>query len=402
MRADGSTRFGSDNRYGYFPSAAFKWRLIEESFVPELFSDLGLRLGYGITGNQEIPHNLYTSRQRFNDNAINNGGDQVDPGGLDNVAFENPGLKWESTSQLNVGLDFAFLNYRLSGSLDYYYKNTNDLLIRIDAAQPAPAPFQWDNLDADVINTGVELGLNFVVVDKSNFQWDVNGNVSYNKNEVRNFKGLINTGDIDGQGLTGAFAQRIADGQPLFAYFLREFGGYDDNGISVYPNGDFQEFVGSSPLPTWNAGLTNTFRYGNFDLSIFFSGQFGFSIYSNTANAFFTAGSLANGRNVTADIVNNGEGNLNAPDVSTRFLEKGDFVRLQNVSLGYNVKLNSDKVSSLRFFVTGQNLALFTGYSGQDPEVNVNKAINDVPSLGIDYTPYPRSRIFTLGANVSF
>ena len=403
LRADGSTRFGSGNQYGYFPSFAFKWRLIQESFVPDVFTDLGLRLGYGVTGNQELPHNLFQERQRYGDWSIDQGAGNINGGNLSTVAFANPNLKWESTTQYNLGLDFGFVNNRVSGTLDFYYKTTNDLLIQITSAQPAVSPFVWDNLDADIINQGVELGLNLVLVDDRDFGWDVLANFAYNDNEVQNFAGLINTGDIDGQGLTGAFAQRIAEGQPLYAYFLRQFGGFDSEGISLYPNGDFQEFNGTSPLPTVTAGLTNTFRYQNFDLNIFFTGQFGHHIYSNTRNAFFTAGSLANGRNVTSDVVGNGEGNLNAPDVSTRFLEKGDFIRLQNLSLGYTFDTGSNSViSDLRLFVTGQNLFVITDYSGQDPEVSVSKPINGVPSIGIDYTAYPRARTFTFGANVKF
>jgi len=405
LRADGSTRFGGDNKYGYFPAVAFKWRLIEESFVPDAFSDLGLRLGYGVTGNQEIPHNLYERRQRYGDWDINNEGN-IGGGGLGDVAFENRGLKWESTTQINVGIDFAFAKGRVSGSLDLYNKNTNDLLIQVVSAQPASQPFVWKNLDADVINQGVELSLNLAAVDSKDFSWNVLANMAYNKNEVKNFNGLINTGQIHGQGLSGAFAERIAEGQPLFAFFVREFGGYDDNGISLYPNGDVQRFTGASPLPKLNAGLTNAFRYKALDLSVFFNGQFGQYVYNNTANAYFTAGALANGRNVTKDVASSNESNLNAPDVSTRFLEKASFVRLQDVSLGYRVNLKNSSVSALRFFVTAQNLAVFTNYSGQDPEVNVNKPIdndvNGVPSAGIDYTAYPRARTFVIGGSISF
>ncbi|MEM6377239.1 MAG: TonB-dependent receptor, partial [Bacteroidota bacterium] len=334
---------------------------------------------------------------------VNNGADNIDGGGLSTVAFANPDLKWESTSQINLGFDFGFFNNRLSGSIDAYYKTTNDLLIQIQSAQPAVTPFFWTNLDADVINQGIELALTGVISDKANFGWDVNFNIAFNDNEVQNFGGLINTGDIDGQGLTGAFAQRIAEGQPLYSYFLREFGGFDDNGITVYPNGDLQEFTGQSPLPTTNLGITNTFRFGDLDFSFFFSGQFGHYIYSNTANALFTAGALASGRNVTRDVVGNGESNLNAPDVSTRFLEKGDFLRLQNVNLGYRVNTSgSDVFSALRFFINAQNLFVIDSYSGQDPEVSTSKPINGVPSIGIDYTAYPRARTITFGVNASF
>lgn len=405
LRADGSTRFGGDNQYGYFPSFAAKWKLIEEDFInKDVFSDLGLRVGYGITGNQSIPHNLYAARTRFNDMNINTDATKIEGGGESNVTFNNPGLKWESTSALNVGLDFGFLKGVLRGSLEYYDKHTKDLLFLVTSAQPATTPFTWKNLNTDIQNRGVELTLTYDVFSSSDFAWDIQGNAAYNKNIVKNLDGVYDTGEINGQGLTGAFAQRLAEGQPLFAYFLREFGGYDAEGNSIYPNGDFQQFLdGKSPLPVVTAGFTNNFRYGNLDASIFFNGVFGNYIYSNTRNAFFTKGSFANGRNVTSDVVDSDEGPLNAPDVSTRFLEKGDFVRLQNLNIGYQVPLRSTKnISSLRLFLSGQNLLTFTKYSGQDPEVSTNKSINGIPSFGIDYTAYPRARTWTIGGNISF
>ena len=277
------------------------------------------------------------------------------------------------------------------------------MLFNTRFAQPAFREGRFENIEADIINEGVELALNYVAVDKAEFSWDVNFNVAYNNNVVRNFGGLINTGDIDGQGLTGAFAQRIAGGQPLYAYFLREFGGFDDEGQPIYVGeGDRQVFTGDSPLPIVTGGLTNSFRFGNWDANVFFSGQFGFSIYSNTDNAFFTAGALAAGRNTTSVVVGNGESRAAAPDVSTRFLERGDFVRLQNASIGYNVPVGSGALSNLRISVTGQNLFVITGYSGQDPEVSISKPINGVPSVGIDYTAYPRARTVTVGVNASF
>ncbi|MCW5922003.1 MAG: TonB-dependent receptor [Saprospiraceae bacterium] len=402
LRADGSTRFGGDNKYGYFPSFAAKWRIGTESFMPEALSSMGIRLGWGITGNQEIPHNLHQPRQRYGDWDINNGGDNLSGGGLGDVTFANPGLKWETTKQWNFGVDYAFGQGRVAGSLDFYKKNTDDLLIQVTSAQPAVSPFVWRNLDADVENKGVELGLNIVAVSTPSFGWNINFNIAYNKNEVKDFNGLINTGAINGQGLSGAFAQRIAQGQPLYAFFVRDFAGYDDNGISVYNDGDFQQFIGS-PLPTIYSGLGSSFNFGNFDAGFNLYGQFGNKIYNNTANAFFTAGSLANGRNVTTDVPGNGESNLNAPDVSTRFLEDGGFVRIQDMTIGYSLKpRTTSAISSLRLYVTGQNLAVFTNYSGQDPEVNINKAIDGVPSAGIDYTAYPRPRTIIIGASVSF
>ncbi|MBO0931120.1 SusC/RagA family TonB-linked outer membrane protein [Fibrella aquatilis] len=404
LRADGSTRFGSGNQVGYFPSAALAYKLSDEAFIPKnVFSDLKLRVGYGITGNQEIPHNLYTQRQRYGDWGTNSDANDINGGGLNDVAFPNPNLKWEQTAQTNIGVDFALAGNRVTGNIEYYHKNTTDLLIQVTSAQPALTPFVWKNLDANVINQGIELGLNVVAVDKKDFGWDVQFNAAYNDNVVKNFAGLINTGAISGQGLTGAFSQRIAEGQPLFAFFLRDFSGYDESGNSIYAGGDVQKFLGKSPLPTVTGGLTNNIRWKNFSLSLFFNGVFGNYIYNNTANAYFTKGAFNNGRNVTRDVPALKEGGFNAPDVSTRFLESGSFVRLQNASLGYKFNTgNSSVLSNLRVFVTGQNLLLFTSYTGQDPEVNTNKAINGVPSLGIDYTAYPRARTITLGANLAF
>jgi TonB-dependent starch-binding outer membrane protein SusC len=409
LRADGSTKFGGNNKYGYFPSFAAKWRVIEESFIPKnIFSDLGIRIGYGVTGNQEIPHNLYDARNRYNGFGINND-KGIEGGGIGNVSFNNPDLQWETTSAINFGIDFGFMNNRVSGSLDIYDKNTTKLLIQTTSAQPALAPFQWSNLDAIVNNKGVELSLNVIAVTNKDFKWEISGNLASNRNVVKNFTGLINTGAINGQGLTGAFAQRIAQDQPLFAFFLRDFGGFDKDGNSIYPSGDFQQFLpgggggqSKSPLPTLTGAFSNSFRYKDLDVNFMFSGVTGNYIYSNTANAYFTKGSLSNGRNVTTDVVSSLEGPLNAPDVSTRFLQDGSFLRLQNLSVGYNVKLNSTKVSSLRLSLTGQNLYTITGYTGQDPEVSTNKAINGVPSFGIDYTAYPRARTWTVGAAISF
>ncbi|WP_025763255.1 SusC/RagA family TonB-linked outer membrane protein [Dyadobacter tibetensis] len=405
LRVDGSSKFGGNNKYGYFPSGAFKWKLMEEDFIPKtMFDDLALRVGYGITGNQAIPHNVYDRRDRYSDYTINQDANKIEGGGLNAVAFNNPNLKWESTTALNLGLDFAIFKSKLSGSIDLYSKSTRDLLFKVVAAQPAPNPFVFQNLDTDIQNQGVELALNAVAMDRKDFSWEVLLNLAYNKNLVKNLKGTYDTGEINGQGLSGAFAQRLAEGQPLFAFFLREFAGFDESGNSIYPNGDFQQFLGGkSPLPKLTSGLTNNFRYKNFDASVFFNGVFGNYLYSNTENAFFTQGSFANGRNVTKNVINNGEGSLNAPEVSTRFLQKGDFVRLQNLSVGYRVPLGENKIiSSARVYITGQNLLTFTKYDGQDPEVTTNKSLNDIPSFGIDYTAYPRARTWTIGVNVSF
>ncbi len=401
LRADGSTKFGPDNKYGYFPSAAFKWRIIEEGFLPSIFSDLGLRLGYGVTGNQAIGHNQFDDRERANDHILNDGGNQ-EGGGTGVVSVGNPKIKWETTTQSNLGLDWAIMNYRISGSIDLYQKNTKDLLLKVPTAAPNAQQFNTANQDINIENRGVELNFNVVAVDQKMFDWRILPNVSFNKNTIKKYAGSLNTGEINGQGLSRAYAQRISEGHSLFEFFVREFDGYDDNGVSKYKGGDAQRFLGKSPIPKISGGLTNEFKYGNLDLSLFFYGQFGHYVYNNTANALFTAGALGGGRNVTSDVATSAESRLNAPDPSTRFLEKGDFVRLQDLTIGYNIKPANKKISNIRVFLSGQNLALFTDYSGLDPEVNTNKTLDNVPSLGIDYSAYPRARNLSVGANISF
>lgn len=403
LRADGSTRFGPNNQYGYFPSGAFAWKLQEEDFIPESFSTLKLRLGYGITGNQDgLGYGNFVRRQRFSGLGIGNGG-EVNPNGTNIVAFANPDLKWEETAQAGIGIDYGFFNDRLNGSIDVYHKTTRDLLLQQEAAQPAVNPFVFGNLDAKVINKGIEFAINYDVVQQDEMNWNLGFNISYNKNEVQDFDGLIQTGQITGNGLSGAYAQLLAEGQPLFSYYLREFAGFDANGISIYPNGDRQEFVGKSALPDIILGISTSFSYKRFDFNAFLSGQYGQYIYNNTANAFFTSGVINSGQNVITDVLNNGESSANAPDVSTRFLEKGDFLRLQNVSVGYNLPFEgSSFFKTMRFSLTGQNLFVITPYSGLDPEVDVPKALNNIPSAGIDYTSYPRARTYTFGLNATF
>ncbi|PJA06714.1 MAG: SusC/RagA family TonB-linked outer membrane protein [Flavobacteriales bacterium CG_4_10_14_0_2_um_filter_35_18] len=400
IRADGSSKFGPKNQYGYFPSAAFAWQLGDEDFVSDAFSTLKMRIGWGITGNQDgVGYGNFIRRERFSGIGIDNGGN-INPPGTSVVSFANPDLKWEQTNQVNVGIDFGFNNDRLNGTLDYYHKDTKDFLLQTTAAQPSPQPFFFTNVDADIINQGVEFALNYDVIKGDETNWNVGFNIAYNDNEVKNFAGQIPFGQIFGQGLSGAFAQLLAEGQPLFSFFLRDFQGYDANGQQI---GDVQKFVNKSAIPKVNLGITSTYKYKNWDASVSLTGQYGHYIYNNTANAFFTAGSIGNARNVTRDVLTSGEASNNAPDVSTRFLEKGDFLRLQNLTIGYNFKLREEShLKSLRFSVTGQNLFVITSYSGLDPEVNTSNVLNNVPSLGVDYTSFPTPRTYTFGLNATF
>lgn len=417
MRADGSSRFGPENQYGYFPSGAFAWKLSEEDFMGETFSTLKARVSAGIVGNQDgLGYGNFVSRQRFGGLNLEsiNGNLEVLPNGLTVVATDVPDLKWETTLNLNFGIDFGINNDRFSGSLDIYRNKTEDILLRTPPAQPAVDPFQFGNVDASIINQGVELALNYDWVDQEDFSFSTSFNIAYNSNEIQDFASSINTGEINGPGLSGAFAQRFQAGHSIFSYYMAIFEGFDSNGDPVYqdvdgngvgdPDAD-KTFVGEDALPDVTSGLALNARYKNWDLSAFFTGQFGFSVYNNTANAFFVRGSLGNARNVTQNVANSNENPASSIAVSTRFLEKGDFVRFQNFTLGYNFDLNEDSFfKSLRLSLTGQNLFLITDYSGLDPEVTgqTGDLGSGVPTRGIDWASFPNPRTFTFGLNARF
>lgn len=406
LRVDGSSKFGPNNRYGVFPSAAVAWKLSDEDFMPEFFSTFKLRGGYGIVGNQDgLSYGQFARREWWNDVGVSDNPDNITVVGTRTAGDVNNNLQWEETSTFNVGFDFGIINERLSGTFDFYVKNTTDLLLRVETAQPAQFASFFTNLgDASVENKGWEFSLSYQAIDKSDASLSISGNISYNENMLKDFGGRLNAGTIYGQGLSGAYAQQLAGGQPLFSYHLREFEGFNENG---QPIGDDQRFVGKSALPKWNMGLSLNAKYKAFDLAMYFNGQYGHYIYNNTQNAFFTAGSLATARNVTRDVLTSGEAGNAEAAVSTRFLHSGNFTRMQNLTIGYTAPVGNLKfMSKLRFYITGQNLFVITDYNGLDPEVSTSPAngdlLNGLPTAGIDYGAYPRPRTFTIGLNATF
>jgi len=419
MRADGSTLFGANERYGYFPSGAFAWQVHEEDFIGDTFSTLKLRVGAGSVGNQEgLGFGGFLFRTVAQGGGISNNLEVLPRPGTEQVGnFPNPDLKWENTIDLNVGVDFGFNNDRLNGSINVYRKETNDLLIPVETAAPGAGGTFIRNLDdTTVVNQGVEFSVNYDFINTEDWGFDVGFNVAYNDNVVEGLRVPVRAGALRGAGLTGAAVQRLEAGQPIFSFFLPVFEGFDDQGQPIYEdvNGDGtgdpfsdQKFVGENALPDVTAGLNLTARYKNFDISTYFNGQFGFSVYNLTANALFNQGQLANNKNVTQNVAQSEEAASATADPSTRFLEKGDFVRLTSASIGYNFPLSGEGFfDSLRFNLTGQNLFLITGYSGLDPEVSTNTGDLDqnvnIPSRGIDYLQFPRARTITLGVNARF
>ena len=408
MRRDGSSKFGANNKYGNFPSAALAWRVLEEDFMKSvnLFSNLKVRLGWGLTGNQEIPDkiSLMSVGTATNANLLSNG--VLIPG----ITFNrtpNPDIKWETTNQVNFGIDFGFLKDRLSGTIDLFNKKTTDVLLEIASKDPAPTSTQWQNVPGLVIkNNGIEIGLTGVMINKPGVKWDATFNIASINNKVSGLVTPIQTGAASGQGLSGTFTQEIANDQPIGSFYGMVFEGFDSKGLGIYKKDAsgavVKEFLGSA-LPDVTYSLSSSLKFKSFDASMFWYGTRGNKVYNNTANALFLRGPLENSGNVRADIATNAESPSNSNAFSSRFIEDGSFLRLANLTLGYTFNTKSIKwLSKFRVYATGNNLLLVTKYKGFDPEVNINASNNNVPSLGVDYSTFPKSRTFTFGVSLQF
>jgi len=397
LRADGSSKFGKNNRYGYFPAIGVKWLISNEDFMKgsSIFANLGLRASYGITGNQEFPAG--SSQEQFLFTTFST---------FPQVVNGNPDLKWESSKSTNVGLDFAFGRGKIYGSVDYYKRNTSDILFQTSAIQPAPSSVSFVNLkDANLINSGVELALGANIIERSDFGWDFNFNVAYNKNNIKNFTdpntkrdNFVQTGQINGQGVSGTLAQVITNNQPVNVYYLKPFEGFDANGnqkIGANPT-----FSGD-PNPHTLLGFSTSLRYNKFTFSVNMGGAFGFMIYNNTATAVTNIAGIVQGRNIDLAAYNSGEGVASGVGASSRFLEKGDYFKMRNTTLRYNLGSWGSYIKNLSAFVSGSNLFVITKFTGFDPEVNIDKSNNSYPSRSIEYVPYPTARSITFGLNFS-
>ena len=400
VRNDGSSKFGENKKYGIFPSIAAGWNINKENFMSGIskINLLKLRASYGITGNQEFPagaaQRLYTLTSS-------------NPATLQQTQIANPDLKWESTSTLNLGLDFAIASNRITGTVEWFKRNTKDIIFPREAADPVTpnGAIKWTNIPGNIINTGVELTINANVVKQRDFNWNLGFNVAFLKNKLTNFGQLqLPTGEVNGQGLSNAYAQLLVNDQPLNSFYLKKFIGIDKaTGVSLYENGEDKFFLGS-PNPKMLLGITTSVSYKKISLDISMNGAFGHYIYNNTANATTSFNNLGK-RNVgvselaTAQSI--GEQPVNPTSSSSRYLEKGNYIRLANATLSYMIGNLGSSIKGLNLFVTGQNLFIITKYTGFDPEVNTSKPLNNVPSFGMEYTPYPTSRTITIGVNMS-
>jgi len=396
LRSDGSTKFGDNNKYGWFPSLSAAWDISQESFFKvDAINQLKARVGYGRTGNQEFPAG--SARDQF---AFTSG---VTAAGK--VTNANPNLKWQSDQQYDAGIDVALFNNRVTLTADYFYKQTTDLLYPTAPIQPA-APggaVTWQNLDGSIVNKGVELIAGITAFDGPRFGLSFNANATFIRNMVSGVSGVIQTGALNGQGLSGVTVETIQSGYPINSFFTQQYLGLDaTTGQSLYADNGSPKYLGS-PNPRTLAGLSTTIRFAKLSLIANFNGVFGNLIYNNTFNSVLNVSQIQSGKNIAQAFfdspIKEALSNRLAP--SSRFLESGNYVKLSNVTLSYAIGNIGKVLKGASIYAIGQNLFVLTNYQGFDPEINTNKAVNGVPSAGIDYTGYPTARTFTFGVNFS-
>ncbi|MDN3668925.1 TonB-dependent receptor [Echinicola jeungdonensis] len=401
VRRDGSSRFGEGNKWGVFPSAAASWRVSQEDFFKSDFiSDLKLRASYGVTGNQEIGNLNSITTLGASTQGYLVGGERITI--VLPQQYANPDLKWEETSQLDIGLNFGLFNHRVYGNIDYYHKKTQDLLLQIAVPSPSVISTQLANVGS-VENKGVEIELGADIMNKDDFGWSANLNFSRNRNKVlslsnKNWSGDdIKTAPLQGQGLSGIYAQLITPGKPIGTFYGKVFTGIE-NGEEQF---EAEEQVIGNAQPDFTYGISNTFNYKNWSLVANIRGSVGNDVFNLTGNNLGYMSNLP-GRNVFTSAVTSGVSRDQPKQFSSRWIEDGSFMRLDNVTLSYDFNLVDSFLSRARVYLSGQNLFLITGYSGLDPEVNSDVSGSGVAPLGIDYLSYPKSRTITLGANISF
>lgn len=442
VRRDGSSNFAKNEKYAVFPSGAIGWKISNESFLRdnETLSNLKFRASYGLTGNQAI--SAYQSLASFNNiNGLYGGG--IVSAVVPNQAA-NPDLKWETSYQTNLGIDLGMFSNKVSLSVDYYDINTKDLIIA-DSSQPIYLgflnPASLKNV-GEVNNKGFEISLNTRNITNENFSWTTDFNWSTNKNKV---KKLLNGKDIFLDASPSYFSRQdthiIREGEAVGVFYGLEHRGVYQGAGSVLPDGtgtlpgavagdpyytniegdggvgsintDDRQIIGD-PNADFNFGFTNDFRYKNFDLNIFFQGSQGGEIFNLTNVQLYNGDS-----NATRDVLNawtpdNTSSDIpriaNRRDLSSRFVEDGSYVRLKNVSLGYNFPdslIERIGMQQIRLTVSAQNLFTITKYSGLDPEVNYyadSAGASGVANTtaGFDFGNYPTIRSFNLGLNLKF
>ncbi|WP_029272546.1 TonB-dependent receptor [Flavobacterium sp. KJJ] len=412
MRADGSTRFGKNNKYGYFPSFALGWNISKESFLEnvEALNNLKLRASWGQTGNQEVENKITQASYSlsgadgyylYNDlNLVN---------GISVNRTPNPDLKWEVVTQYNLGLDFSFWNDKFYGTLDYFNKTTTDAILNVPSQALSPTTTIWTNIDGKIINKGFEFMVGSKLIDHKDFSWNIDMNGATLNNKIEDLPvSEILTGTISGPGQSGVNANIYKSGYAAGSFYLLDHIGFDANGANIFKdqNGDGKidnsdRIIIEGALPTFYYGFNSDMRYKNFSFSFSIIGQTGGYLLNNTGLNALNINNLASDRNVATGYYESGANATNSPILSTLFLEKSDFIRLNTARVGYNFDLKGiNWLNGLTLYITGQNLITITNYSGYDPLINSPKSNGGNQSIGIDYASYPTSRTFSFGATL--
>lgn len=423
IRRDGSSVFGKDHRWGTFPSVSVAWNVTEEDFMKNqnVFSNLKLRLGYGVSGNA-LGFGAYSAVATYGANGSYfnyNGNSYVSLGA---TKLPNPDLKWESTGMFNVGVDFAFLGGRINGSVELYNKKTKDLIWDYPVSTFI---YPFGSIAANVgeiTNRGVELSLNAVAVKTKNFEWSTTLNLSHNKNTVDRLSNEKYHTDVFDQGdpmvagvSASGFTQRVMEGEPIGTFYIYEFAGYNANGQAQYVERDVEgnvtgntttepeykdrTIVGNAQ-PKLNLGWNNTLNYKAWSLTMFFTGVFGHKIYNGTRAHYNAPDFFSGGKNVLKEFITDRPRTDTYSNVpSTRWLEKGDYFRLQSLTLGYTFTKFDNWIQSMQVYVTANNVFTLTGYTGVDPEVNLGGI---APGVEYRWSNYPHTRTFMLGVKVNF
>jgi TonB-dependent starch-binding outer membrane protein SusC len=421
VRRDGSSRFGSSNRWGTFPSVALGWRISEEKFLQSFsyITNIKLRTSYGLAGNQNFINlnaddaNGIYQRDFISRGLWSGGANYTDVAGTEPVQLANPNLKWETTAQLNVGLDFSLLKNKVNVSVDYYNKQTKDLLVAVPLARSGGFNSQMQNIGA-MENKGLEIGINATVLNKEEITWSASLNIAGNRNLIRQLPSPIT-----------AFSNevvRLEEGYPMYSFWLhRQIGVDRETGNALWDGGEdgifnpsTDRFIVGNAQPKYFGGFTNYLTWNGFDLMVFFQFSQGnsqlnwskfFQEHGGTRNTNFSTSQLDRWqRSGDATMVPRmANGNYAANLRPSRFLEDGSYVRLKNITLGYSFPkeaISKLRMSNARVYVSAQNLLTFTKYTGLDPELNAGNNLSAVQ--GIEMYTMPQPRLFMAGFQVSF
>ncbi len=416
IRRDGSNVFGENEKWGYFPSIGAAWNIDQEKFMQNqrLMSTLKLRGSYGIAGNSLgfaplTTKLIYGAVGQFYYNA------SPREGAYGAIQNENPDLRWEKTATTNAGVDFGLFNGKLSGSVDWYNKKTTDLILSFDVDQNLYPSGQLTANVGKLSNKGIEVALNASPVTNGNFNWTTGVNLARNVNKILTLSdsqfNIDNRMIVtpDGAGQSGATLQILAPGQAIGTFYTFKYAGKDANGVSQYYDaaGNIKTqgllnktdyYMLGNAQPKALIGWTNSLRYQNFDLNVFMRGVLGNKIMNVTRADLFRP-NTAQFTNIPVEVENESTNDFNSYKYSSRFIEDGSYLRLDNATLGYTFKKAIiPGVRSLRLYTTANNLFVITGYKGIDPEINQGGLAPGVDTNNF----YPKTRTFLFGLNVSF